>query len=207
MSGRWLSGRTREAYLFLFIPLPSFFPLSLCPFLFYFFVTFPLPPCQFGRFFFLKEKATRRLKEWTKPASWESLSRGWRPWARGTMRGERITSAATLWWVKINRRLYLASCILYLSHMYPLPFITSTFSSILTLHITPSPLPVSWFSVYPPGGEAGAATLPSSFFLPFPGFTWRPSIVSHATEIQPIPVSLKFKKKGKWQRRDIFLSL
>lgn len=189
MSGRWLSGRTREAYLFLFIPLPSFFPLSLCPLLFYYFVTFPLPPCQFGRF--LKEKATRRLKKWTKPASWESLSRGWRPWAKGTMRGERITSAATLWWVKINRRLHLASCILYLSHMYPLPFITSTFSSILTLHIIPSLPPVSWFSVYPPGGEAGVATLPSSFFLPFPGFTWRPSIVSHATEIQPIPVSLK----------------
>lgn len=125
------------------------------------------------------------------------------------MRGERITSAATLWWVKINRRLHLASCILYLSHMYPLPFITSTFSSILTLHIIPSLPPVSWFSVYPPGGEAGVATLPSSFFLPFPGFTWRPSIVSHATEIQPIPVSLKkiFKKGQMIKTRYIIVSL
>lgn len=61
MSGRWLSGRTREAYLFLFIPLPSFFPLSLCPLLFYYFVTFPLPPCQFGRFF--KGKGNKKIEE------------------------------------------------------------------------------------------------------------------------------------------------
>lgn len=123
------------------------------------------------------------------------------------MRGERITSAATLWWVKINRRLHLAACILYLSHMYPLPFITSTFSSILTLHIIPSLPPVSWFSVYPPGGEAGVATLPSSFFLPFPGFTWRPSIVSHATEIQPIPVSLKKNLKRANDKDKIYYCL
>lgn len=129
--------------LFIFIYSPPFllpsFPVSAFVLLF---CNISPTPCQFGRFF-LKEKATRRLKKWTKPASWESLSRGWRPWAKGTMRGERITSAATLWWVKINRRLHLASCILYLSHMYPLPFITSTFSSILTLHIIPSLPPPS----------------------------------------------------------------
>lgn len=41
----------------------------------------------------------------------------------------------------------------------------------------------SLVSVYSPGGESWAATLPALFlFLPFPGFTWRPSIVSHRAE-------------------------
>lgn len=46
------------------------------------------------------------------------------------------------------------------------------------LVVSPPPLSQPPGSLYPTGGEAGAATLSSSFFLPFPGFTWRPSIVS-----------------------------
>lgn len=60
-----------------------------------------------------------------------------------------------------NSGAYLAPFALYLSQPDLSPFIIFTFPSALTLH-SPPPSP-SLVSVYPPGGEAGAATLPSSF--------------------------------------------
>lgn len=95
---RWLSGGTPEVNLFLFIPHPPStraFYFALCT------------PATRG-WLVLKEGGKKKkgtgirykpAEGWTKPASWESLPRRWRPWARGTRRGERTTSAATLWWV------------------------------------------------------------------------------------------------------------
>lgn len=127
------------------------------------------------------KKASSGTEGWTKPASWESLSRGWRPWAKGTRSEGRTTSAATSWWVRLQEETLPSSwcsCSLppspfYNFHPFP-PFALTPVSQ-------PPPFPVSCFRVFPRRWVRGGHTA-LFLFLPFPGFTWRPSIVSHSAE-------------------------
>lgn len=171
MNRRWLSGRIREAYLFLFIP-SSF---SLVSFLFYF-----LLPCYLGRLFF-KEKAsgyvTRGLKdgpsrhpEKVYPGG-EGHERGGRGEGRGQLRqrlygGSKLTAA------------HLASLIYLLAISSLLQTFSPSYVHLFLCTDPPYPTPSRLrVPCIPQEVRQGRLHCP----LPFPpisGFTWRPSFVS-----------------------------
>lgn len=153
MNRRWLSGGIREVYLFLFIP-----PL---PFLFYFSFS---TPCYIWGAVFLKGKGatgyvTRGLKDGPSrhPEKVYPGGEGHERGGRGEGRGQ------------LRQRLYGGSKFRSLPSSLCLIPISTRPLSVYNFHLSlstdppfslPSP---SLVSVYPPGGEAGAATLPSSF--------------------------------------------
>lgn len=136
---RWLSGRTREAYLFLFIT--HFYPLY--PLLHYSHLV------SLGNLFKGKGGVTGGLKDGPSrhPEKLYPEGEGHERTGRGQGRGQ------------LRQRLYGGSelpgaqtwiFILHLFHTEPPPYPTTSPSRLLV-------------ALYPPGGEAGAATLPSSF--------------------------------------------
>lgn len=133
--------------LFIFIYSPS--SLSLVSF-FVLFLKF-LPSCYFGRLFFLIRDTLQEDWKMDQAGILRKFIQGVKAMSEGDEeRGEDNFGSDFMVGQNSQQLTYPLLPYIYLNQ----PFITSTFSSILT------PLPVSW---YPPGGEAGAATLPSSF--------------------------------------------